>query len=152
MIKTRIDEMLSLVRDNKILSESAFAAVQLKKALHLRDFDSQYRYYHDNEIYQRWKILPIHPDIRGVFNELHDTVQAITNERARKFSNADDDTTNLILSDRITQEIDYIAMCRATEFYTDWYDQLWACYERDQIPMIVAQPLIKPLIDQKNAG
>ena len=152
MIEARIDQMLLLVNENKILSKSAFASVQVKNALHLRELDTQYRHFHDNQIYQRWKTLPIHPDIRGVFNELHETVYAVTKERIQRFTDAGDETTHLILSDRITQEIDYIAMCRGTEFYTDWYDQLWACYERDEIPMIVAEPLIKPLIAHKTAG
>lgn len=150
MIETRMDQMLSLVREDKILSESAFASVDLKEALRLRDLDGQYRYFHDNEIFQRWKILPIHPDLRGVFEELHGTVYALANERIRKFTDAKDDTTHLVLSDRISQEMDFIAMCRGTEFYTDWYDQLWICYQRDEIPMINAEPMIRPLIDQQS--
>ena len=152
MIETRIDKMLSLARAGKILSESAFSGVSPTDALQLRELDSQYRNYNDNQISDRWRILPIHPDIRGAFEELRDLTYSIAMGRIQQLTNADDDTTHLVLSSHITQEIEYIAMCRGTQYYTEWYDQLWACYLRDEIPMITAGQFVKPLINAKNAG
>lgn len=152
MIDTRIDQMLSLARDGKILSEAAFAAGSLTDALKVRELDEQYRYYHDSEIRQRWKILPIHPDIHGALDDLYAITRSIVTEHTRRFTDADDDTTHLVLTDRITQEVDYIAMCRGTQYYTDWYDQLWASYLRNEIPMIKAEPFVKPLLKSRNAG
>ena len=132
MIETRIDQMLSLVRDGKILSDKAFASVSLANALEIRDRDYQFRYYYDNDIRSRWDILPIHPDIRGAFDELHSLTYIIAKERIRKFTDATDDTTYLLLPDRINQEVDCIAMSRGTQFHSDWYDQLWESYMRDE--------------------
>ena len=152
MIETRIDQMLSLVRNTEILSESAFAEISLTEALRIRDLDYQYRFYHDTEIYERWRILPIHPDLRGAFDELHSLTYSTVLRHSRRFTDPSDDTTYLVLTDRITQEIDYIAMCRGAQHYTDWYDELWKCYLQNKIPMITADTFVKPLLERKNAG
>ena len=94
MIETRIDQMLSLARAGKILSESAFSGVSPTDALQLRELDSQYRNYNDNQISDRWRILPIHPDIRGAFEELRDLTYSIAMGRIQQLTNADDDTTH----------------------------------------------------------
>jgi hypothetical protein len=152
MIETRIDQMLSLLRDGKILSESTFASTSLVEALRVRELDDQYRYYHDKEIRQRWKILPIHPDVRGAFDDLHELAHSVVAMRIQRYTDPEDQNTHLALADRITHEIDYIAMCRGAQYYTDWYDELWKCYCRNEIPMIEAEPFVKRLIERRNAG
>ena len=155
MIETRLDEMLTMLRRGDILGDEAFSSVDLWEALNIRENET-YRYFFSNELSSRWRILPIHADLRGVFEDL----QAESYSRSRQqiaaaatnLVDRDNDVLVNDLSNRIQQEIGEIAMSRATEYATPWHDALWECYSRNEIPMMAAEPIIKPLLKTRRAG
>lgn len=156
MIETRLDQMLTMVRCGDILGEEAFKGVDLQKALDLRWADETYRYFYLNELESRWRILPIHADLRGMVSDLQALVRSRALEQIEtNLSNPNDsDSVTLVqeLTGRIEQEIGEIAKSRATEYSTPWHDALWAIYLRNEIPMISAEPIIVPIREQQRIG
>ena len=155
MIETRLDQMLAMLRSGDILGDVAFTSLNMVEALNIRESDTD-RHYYQNELDDRWRILPIHPDLRGVFKELHTETRARAEQQISaalyNFSDRDSQTLICNLSDRIQQEIGQIAKSRATEYPTPWHDALWSSFARNEIPMIVAEPIIKEVQAKTRAG
>ena len=155
MIEARLDQMLTMLRRGEILGDAAFANVDLRDALNIRESDT-YRYFYLSELDNRWRILPIHPDLRGVFADLN--VESYIRAKQQISASLSDsnvrESQTLIqeLSNRIQQEIGQIAKSRATEYPTPWHDALWHSYSQNEIPMITAEPIIKPIREKQRAG
>ena len=154
MIETRLDEMLTMLRRGDILGDVAFASVDLQDALNVRWADESYRYGYQKELEARWRILPIHADLRGIFDDLKTESYARAKHQFEAVSNPKDRDSASIheLSTRIKYEIAEIAMSRATEYPTPWHDALWESYSRNEIPMIAAEPILKPILQKEHVG
>ena len=70
MIESRLDQILTMLRNGEILGDDAFASVNLQLALDIRYTDDSYRHFYANELDARWRILPIHADLRGIYDDL----------------------------------------------------------------------------------
>ena len=156
MIETRLDHILDLVKSGHILTEGAFAAADLHEALTMREFNYEHRSFYLRELEARWRILPLHPDLRGIVDELEYVTNDVLVQELHIYNDCDSDrrsgeelVSSLVF--HIQNEICEIAKSRVTEYHTEWYRDLWKIYQQDHIPILQQRPYVERAL-QPNAA
>ena len=139
MIDVRLDQMLSMLELGAVIGPVAFENVDLVLARNCRQSHADIRDKSDyqiniatvrNELDQRWRLQPVHPDLR----ELHELI-CETACKICLLNIPDIEDCQTELSYCIQEEFDLMAKARALDWENEWLDGIWAVYKQNRIPM-----------------
>lgn len=135
MVDWRLDEILGGLRGGRLLGDAAFDGHDFTALLDGRQQQGYLGNYAtvSNELYHRWRLLPVHPDHRVLFGAIRTAAcEAARAALGRRLPDQDPATELSII---IMQEFDFITQSRAVLWEDAWVDGLWAEYKAGRLPV-----------------
>ncbi len=134
MVDWRLDEVLAGLRDGRLLGDAAFAGHDLPALLAERQQQGYLGNYSgaSDELSHRWRLLPVHPDHRGLFEAIRSA--AYDTAHAALGRHQPDEDLTCELSTLVMQEFEFIAQSRAVLWEHPWVDGLWEAYRAGGLP------------------